>query len=45
MSGGIMLSVIADAAMGQMTVALIPYLTPSLARVLVKAMRPIFAAL
>jgi hypothetical protein len=44
-SGGMIVSVIGDAAIGAMTEALMLYLAPSMARVLVKVTRPILAAL
>lgn len=44
-SGGIMVSVMAEAAIGAIAVDLMPYFAPSRARVLEKAIKPIFAAL
>ena len=45
MSGGMMVSVMADAAIGAIAVALILYFAPSIASDFVNAMRPILAAL
>lgn len=44
-SGGMMVSVIGEAATGATAVALMLYLTPSIANVLVNVTRPILAAL